>query len=274
MKIERLSENKIRCTLDRADLEEKKIMISELAYGSEKARELFAELMKQAEEEVGFEVDSTPIMIEAIPDRSGNLILNITKVDNPEELDVKFSRFTGASDGEYSGEISEDDIDISNNDTLEEASDGLDDETPDELGKDMVPLNNFLKELKNQVEGRRDQENDVPAVGPTNPARIPKSEEISRAVYAFKSLRDVIKVSHMVRKIYHSTNTLYKNERDGKYYLFLECDYDRKSDFVKTCSLLDEFAVQCRFTYATKDFFGEHFKLIRKNSALQILSTL
>ena len=41
MKIERLSENSIRCTLNRADLDSRELKISELAYGTEKAKSLF-----------------------------------------------------------------------------------------------------------------------------------------------------------------------------------------------------------------------------------------
>ena len=40
MKIERVNENQIRCTLNQADLASRQLKISELAYGSEKAKEL------------------------------------------------------------------------------------------------------------------------------------------------------------------------------------------------------------------------------------------
>ena len=38
MKIERLNENQIRCTLNKEDLADRQIRISELAYGSDKAK--------------------------------------------------------------------------------------------------------------------------------------------------------------------------------------------------------------------------------------------
>ena len=40
MKIEKINENQIRCTLTKSDLEERHIRLSELAYGSEKAKDL------------------------------------------------------------------------------------------------------------------------------------------------------------------------------------------------------------------------------------------
>ena len=92
MKLERLSENQIRCTLYKSDLADKELHLTELAYGTDKAKELFRELMQQASSELGFEVDNVPLMIEAIPVSPECLILVITKVDDPEELDTRFSR--------------------------------------------------------------------------------------------------------------------------------------------------------------------------------------
>ena len=48
MKIEKVSENQIRCTLTREDLADRHIKLSELAYGTEKAKSLFRDLMQQA----------------------------------------------------------------------------------------------------------------------------------------------------------------------------------------------------------------------------------
>ena len=43
MKIERISDNQIRCTLNKNDLLDRELRISELAYGTEKAKALFKE---------------------------------------------------------------------------------------------------------------------------------------------------------------------------------------------------------------------------------------
>ena len=57
MKIERTSENQIRCTLNKHDLMERQLKISELAYGSDKAKELFRDIMEQANIDLGFDAD-------------------------------------------------------------------------------------------------------------------------------------------------------------------------------------------------------------------------
>ena len=100
MKIEKLNDNQIRCTLTPADLADRHLKLSELAYGTEKAKALFRDMMQQASFDFGFEADDLPLMIEAIPASSDSLVLIITKVEDPEELDTRFSRFTSLADTE------------------------------------------------------------------------------------------------------------------------------------------------------------------------------
>ena len=93
MKIEKVNENQIRCTLTREDLASRELKISELAYGTEKAKSLFRDMMQQANFEFGFEAEDIPLMIEAIPLNADCIVLIITKVEDPEELDTRFSKF-------------------------------------------------------------------------------------------------------------------------------------------------------------------------------------
>lgn len=93
MRIERISDNQIRCTLSKRDLSERQLKISELAYGSDKAKELFRDMMEQANMDFGFDADDIPLMIEAIPTSKESIVLVITKVEDPEELEEKFSKF-------------------------------------------------------------------------------------------------------------------------------------------------------------------------------------
>lgn len=136
MKIEKLSENQIRCTLNKSDLTSRQLKISELAYGSEKAKELFRDMMQQASYELGFEADDIPIMIEAIPVSADCIVLIVTKVDDPEELDTRFSKFT-PSTSDYDDPDNDSLLDEYN--SLQSVSNSADiptaeDELPDETG--------------------------------------------------------------------------------------------------------------------------------------------
>ena len=92
MKIEKLNDNQIRCTLTHADLADRQIKISELVCGGEKAKSLFHDMMQKAHSEFGFEAEDTPLMIEAVPASSDSIVLIITKCDDPEDLENKFSK--------------------------------------------------------------------------------------------------------------------------------------------------------------------------------------
>ena len=98
MKIERINENQIRCTLTSFDLSVRNLNLVELAYGTEKARKLFREMIQKASNEVGFEAEDIPLMVEAIPLSPESIMLVITKIEDPEELDTRFSKFTPASE--------------------------------------------------------------------------------------------------------------------------------------------------------------------------------
>lgn len=91
MRIEKINSNQIKCVLDKEELLSRHINVSELAYGSDKAQELFKDMMTKASYEFGFESGNAPLMIEAVPLSSEGIMLIITKVDNPDELDEKYN---------------------------------------------------------------------------------------------------------------------------------------------------------------------------------------
>lgn len=79
MKIEKVNDHQIRCTLTKADLADRELKISELAYGTEKAKSLFRDMMQQASLKFGFEAEDIPLMIEAIPLNSDCIVLIILR---------------------------------------------------------------------------------------------------------------------------------------------------------------------------------------------------
>ena len=51
VKIEKINDTQIRCTLTSEDLADRQLKLSELAYGSEKAKDLFRDMMLQAQDQ-------------------------------------------------------------------------------------------------------------------------------------------------------------------------------------------------------------------------------
>ena len=96
MKIEKLTENKIRITLNLNDLEEEHIDLHSFMSNSPESQALFYNLLNQAEKEVGFYTKDYKLMIEAIAIPEGNFILTVTRLPEKEQSkkQVKIKRKT------------------------------------------------------------------------------------------------------------------------------------------------------------------------------------
>ena len=89
MKIEKISDTQIRVTLNHSDLQNRDIKIGELAYGSTKAQALFRDMMNKAYEDFGFEAENVPLMIEAVPLSTDSIMIVVTKVDDPNQIEER-----------------------------------------------------------------------------------------------------------------------------------------------------------------------------------------
>ena len=283
MKIERLNENQIRCTLNKSDLASRQLKINELAYGSDKAKELFRDMMQQASYELGFEAEDTPLMIEAIPVSSECIVLIVTKVDNPEELDTRFSRFSPSdSDDDNFGF---DDIEtIEGNDysdfSLPTANEELDEcAATDEEGLPEDELMNIFNRVKEYF--NKDSDNKASQSSPSQPSskgttdrpEHRESANISR-VFSFSSLDDITNAACIIDNFYKDTNSVYKNPSDRRYYLCISKTKCNSKDFNKVCNILSEYGQKESGFDNHIGFFAEHCECIIAEHALHILRRL
>ena len=96
MKIERISDSQIRCTLSNFDLSERNLNLSELAYGTEKARRLFREMVQKAYDEVGFDAEDIPLM---------KVLANIRDKEECKECSINFKKCSSKELREYFGQV-------------------------------------------------------------------------------------------------------------------------------------------------------------------------
>jgi len=87
MKIERISENIVKVTISYNDLEERNIDLNTLNYNTPAAQEFFWDLMEQAEEQLGFSLSDSQLIIEPIPDSNDGFVITITRVDEDGEFE-------------------------------------------------------------------------------------------------------------------------------------------------------------------------------------------
>lgn len=272
MKIEKINENQIRCILTKEDLASRQIRLSELAYGSDKARSLFADMMQQASYQYGFDAEDIPLMIEAIPMSAESVILVISKVEYPEELDTRFSRFSeGAEEAYY-----DDYIPHSNSLPAEGADDILDlfrkireehekgRATGNLTDADFVPLSQTAPVI---------EEVDPSSIKAVPNDSFPFDFDITK-LYVFRSIDEILRLSAVLQEYYEEENTLFKNPANSRYYLTVRKGHHTPEEYNKICNILAEYAVQIKYTAAEEAYFREHYETILTDRALQTLATI
>ena len=249
MKIEKISDNQIRCTLTKEDLMRRQLKISELAYGSEKAKILFREMMQQASYEFGFEAEDIPLMIEAIPLSTESVILVITKVEYPEELDTRFSRFSDSDENEEDSYISEDSY------PAQETAESV---------LDMFREDRTLPAAKPET----------PFI-PLKDAVAPKTLEMNvTKMFRFRNMQDLIRLCRVLQGSYHENSALYKNPKNHLLYLVISKGTHSPEDFNRVCNVLSEYAAPEKYSAALEAHFQEYYETLVPSYAVQVLGDL
>ena len=234
MKIEKIDDNSIKCTLSSLDLSSRNLNLRDMTYGSQAAKRLFNEMMQKAKEEVGFSIENTPLMIEAVPLQGGAVQLIISKVDDPEELDTRFSKFSAAGSGQ-NGWISELATQIL------EGAQGL------------------MKQLKETEE--------EPGVAEEKK----ESGDEGIRLYRFRTLNRVIDAAKAVSYCDLGANSLYKAEDKKGYYVSLHSKGDDIDSLNRAANLLLEYGERVNGGSATEAYYKEHMEQLIQENALQKL---
>lgn len=246
MKIEKVNDHQIRCTLTHEDLASRKLKISELAYGSKKAKDLFKDMMEMANMEYGFETDNIPLMVEAIPINSDCIVLIITKVEDPDELDTRFSKFApGLSFDDATGKAVEDDDDDS------------DDVATDVHLSDIYELFEKYKDMASA--SSNDTQNEVP-------------KDPSMA-FIFPSIISFMDIAQKAVYCFNGQSSLYRMGDCDKYLLVIRKGKMSFSDFVKACNLLEEYSEKNN-KYFSEAYISEHFEAVCKDNAIETMARL
>lgn len=252
MKIERINENQIRCTLNNFDLSARNLNLSELAYGSEKAKNLFREMIQKASNEVGFEADDIPLMVEAIPLSNESVMLVITKMEDPEELDTRFAKFSPMTEDE----------------------DSLLSDLTSELLEGADGLMQYLNASSESAAPSETPETEAPVSPSEDKAPAPASAPSdSLRIFTFSSLDQICDAAKVVEPSFDGESQLYKNPATGRYYLVLK-RFSESLDFSRICNTLAEYGTKIHHDYATAAYYEEHYELIIRKDALQTLAQL
>ncbi len=260
MKIEKVNDHQIRCTLTKADLIDRELKISELAYGTEKAKSLFRDMMQQASYEFGFEAEDIPLMIEAIPLNADCIVLIITKVEDPEELDTRFAKFAPSIHNEENKW---------ENDEADSFAETEDSDSTEEV------LDLFKKLQDTKLGSLLDSAKDAESSSVKAASTEKKAESVSLKpvirLYSFDSFQHVVRAARVLNSYYQDSSSLYKDNSSGSYKLVLLTKNSSSSDFNKVCNILAEYGHPSKFNESGMAYLEEHFECLCKDTALSSL---
>ena len=263
VRIEKISDKQIRCTLNKQDLSDRELRISELAYGTDKAKALFRDMMQQASYEFGFETEDIPLMIEAIPMYPDTLVLVITKVEDPDELDTRFSSFSDNPDELYD-----------DNDYDYEIEDSLNSSMDDGYITDDGDTLSFVPDIQEERETDFISLSEALGMEPRPKTPDTKISTNTIKVFLFKKLEDIAALAYRLDNVYNGHNTVYKDNAEGNYYLILHKSGHSPDEFNQICNITGEYGTPLKNTYASPSYFEEHFEPLVKLDAIQKLAKI
>ena len=200
-------------------------------------------------------------MIEAIPLSADSMIVIVTKVPDPEELDSRFARFS-PEDGAAAST---------------ESLSGIDDVMS--LISRLTKAAKSAAQAASGTEAARSAEpaaqNGIETVPADDHPDDNSNGEIYRLTrfYLFRDLETIIQAARVIDAGYEGPSSLYKNPDDGNYYLILQKADTKAETFNRICNILSEYGLQADYTSGLEELLREHMQVIVQGRALQTLGT-
>lgn len=145
-------------------------------------------------------------------------------------------------------------------------------------GENLDPRYEFMQKIKENVQRLAESREDSSGMEELREERSKPSDKPlptpMYAIYRFDSLDKIIEVSQLSYRFYDSDNTLYKNKKDGRYYLLITRNRNTEEEFKVVSRQLREFGTPIFQSYAYRYYIDEHFERIIHDNALQTLSEM
>ncbi|MCR4648614.1 MAG: adaptor protein MecA [Lachnospiraceae bacterium] len=232
MKINKINDNQIKCILTEQDLEDRHLNLREMSYNSAEIRKLFAEVIRLAYNNLGFDANNVPLKIDVIPLRT-SAVLFITKVEEPEELNPSYSHFSPSV------------YEKMKNPPNEEQSD----------------LSESFKNLINAL---------FPEGGEALPAQsIEEMPAANAIIYSFSKAEGVIDACKAISATYDHCSSLYFDKSKNLYYLKLYMDGTPDPNFRQNCITLLEYGKTIKSDSYFESYLSENTELIAEGNVVE-----
>lgn len=288
MEFKRINKDTVTCIITEDDMDEQGIKLEDLFEKKKEAMEFLHDVMRKAEEEVDYKPTGSfmPMQITVLPDHSISLTL---------------SENASASFGEILKNLTDKaGIKIPKN-VLEDIGDAANDERINRLNeylKSLKQLTNSVKDIMEEsgiaenpdkvllnkdktIESNITKASKISSGAKKDPAVLSDEEKAKRDqnrlkfheyVFKFEDIHTVIAFCAKAPKDIHISSALYKNEKDGKYYLDLKREDEDPKVFAGLFTMAYEFA---HFQATNKNVIAhikENYELLIAEDAIIKLS--
>lgn len=236
MRIDKINDNQIKCILTEKDLAERNLNLREMSYNSAEIRNLFAEVIRYAYKNFGFDANNVPLKIDVIPLRT-SAVLFITKVEEPEELNPSYSHFSPAVYEKMKNPAKEENSDLSDS------------------------FRNLINALF-PTEGNDLPDNDEDGTNFATDSTI---------VFAFDKVGDVIDACRAISSTYDHLSSLYFDESRKVYFLKLYTEGEPDGNFRQNCINLLEYGSNVPADKFFESYLAEHARLLAEKDAVHRL---
>ncbi|WP_026515830.1 adaptor protein MecA [Butyrivibrio sp. MC2021] len=258
MEFRRINKDTVTCIITEDDMDEQGIKLEDLFEKKKEAMEFLHDVMRKAEEEVDYKPTGSfmPMQITVLPDHSISLTL---------------SENASASFGEILKNLTDKaGIKIPKN-VLEDIGDAANDERINRLNeylKSLKQLTNSVKDIMEEsgiaenpdkvllnkgetVENNMNKASKISSGFKKDQAALSEEEKAKRDqnrlkfheyVFRFEDIHTVIKFCAKAPKDLNISSSLYKNEKDGRYYLDLNRENEDPKAFASLFTMAYEFA--------------------------------
>ncbi len=290
MEFKRINKDTVTCIITEDDMDEQGIKLEDLFEKKKEAMDFLHDVMKKAEEEVDYKPTGAfmPMQITVLPDHSISLTL---------------SENASASFGEILKNLTEKAGLKIPKDVLEDIGDAANDERINRLNEYLKSLKQLTNSVKNIMEESGLAENtdkvsinvnETPASAQDKAARISSGAKkdpqtiaaekkairdqnrlkFHEYVFRFEDLHTVIEFCSKAPKDTCISSSLYKNSKDGRFYLDLKRETEDPKVFAALFTMAYEFA---HFQATNKNviaYMKENYELLVADNAISSLSSV
>ncbi|MBR1669993.1 MAG: adaptor protein MecA [Butyrivibrio sp.] len=287
MEFKRINKDTVTCIITEDDMDEQGIKLEDLFEKKKEAMDFLHEVMRKAEEEVDYRPTGTflPMQINVLPDHSISLTLSENATASFGEILKNLTEKAG--------------IKIPKS-VLEDLGDSVDEERLNRLNEYLKSLKNLTSSVKNIMDENNIKASDekVTLSSPESSARSSVSESISTGVkkradalksekernaerlkfheymFTFTNLRTIIAFCSKVPAHIRIHSALYKNKKDGQYYLYLKRGSVDPKLFASLFTMAYEFGHFKASNENVIAYIRENYECILSSHALETVAFL